>query len=257
MIVYADLMLLLNFAVDFLLLLGTNRLMGSPGATLRCALAALFGSVYAVLCLCSPNGFLSNTFWRVIVLGSMAVIAFGFKTSAISKGTVFLLLSMALGGIAMGLDRKGFVSLVSAAAALFMLCVFGLRHMTFPKEKIPVEIHYRKKVWKLYALHDTGNSLRDPISGQQVLILSADVAREIMGLTAHELNTPIQTVQQQLHPVLRLIPYRTVGQSGGMLLAAQMDQVLVGGQKAGRLVAFAPQILDSQSTYQALAGGIL
>ena len=48
--VYLDLVMLLNFLVDFLLLLGTNRLSGFPAAPGRCALAAVFGSVYAAGC---------------------------------------------------------------------------------------------------------------------------------------------------------------------------------------------------------------
>ena len=42
MAVYLDLVMLLNFLVDYLLLLGTNRLSGSPMTPGRCALAAAF-----------------------------------------------------------------------------------------------------------------------------------------------------------------------------------------------------------------------
>ena len=45
MAVYLDLVMLLNFLVDYLLLLGTNRLSGSPMTPGRCALAAVLGSV--------------------------------------------------------------------------------------------------------------------------------------------------------------------------------------------------------------------
>ena len=44
MAVYLDLVMLLNFLVDYLLLLGTNRLSGSPMTPGRCALAAVLGN---------------------------------------------------------------------------------------------------------------------------------------------------------------------------------------------------------------------
>ena len=45
--IYLDLVILLNFLVDFLLLLGTNRLSGFPAAIGRCALAAALGALHS------------------------------------------------------------------------------------------------------------------------------------------------------------------------------------------------------------------
>ena len=77
MAVYLDLVMLLNFLVDYLLLLGTNRLSGSPMTPGRCALAAVLGSVYAGACLLPGFRFLGNFLWRCVSLGLMAVLAFG------------------------------------------------------------------------------------------------------------------------------------------------------------------------------------
>ena len=55
--VYLDLVMGLNFLVDFLLLLGTNRLSGFPLRASRCALGALLGSVYSGACLLPASGF--------------------------------------------------------------------------------------------------------------------------------------------------------------------------------------------------------
>ena len=70
--VYLDLVMLLNFLVDFLLLLGTNRLSGFPAAPGRCALAAVFGSIYAGCCLLPGFRFLGNFLWRCVSLCLMA-----------------------------------------------------------------------------------------------------------------------------------------------------------------------------------------
>lgn len=71
MTVYLDVVLLLNFLVDFLLLLGTNRLMGHPLEPGKCALGALLGSVYAGASMLPRLRFLGSWLWRLVSLGAM------------------------------------------------------------------------------------------------------------------------------------------------------------------------------------------
>ena len=116
--VYLDLVMLLNFLVDFLLLMGTNRLSGFPAAPGRCALAAVFGSVYAACCLLPGFRFLGNLLWRCVSLCLMAAVAFGFRRDAVKRGGVFLLLSLALGGMALCFTRQNFAALTLGAAGV-------------------------------------------------------------------------------------------------------------------------------------------
>ena len=109
MTVYLDLVVLLNFLVDGLLLMGANRLTGYPAGWRRCALAAAVGGVYAGACMLPACRFLGNTLWRIVSLVSMAVIAFGWNFSALRRGTIFVLLSMALGGLASSMGNTSSV----------------------------------------------------------------------------------------------------------------------------------------------------
>ena len=120
--VYLDLVVILNFLVDFLLLLGTNRLSGFPLAAGRCAAAAGLGAVYGGVCLLPSFRFLSGTLWRLVCLAGMAVIAFGCNANAVKRGGVFVLLSMALGGVALNVGRGGFWPLLLCAGAVWLLC---------------------------------------------------------------------------------------------------------------------------------------
>jgi stage II sporulation protein GA (sporulation sigma-E factor processing peptidase) len=107
----------------------------------------------------------------------------------------------------------------------------------------------------LTALQDTGNTLRDPITGRQVLVVGADVAQKLTGLTVQQLKKPVENVG--LLPGLRLIPYRAVGQEAGLLLALKLPQVKIGTWQGNSLVAFAPEGLSPDGAYQALTGGVL
>ena len=257
MVVYADVVMLLNFLVDLLLLVGTNCLAGYGAGWKRSTLAAAMGGVYAGLCVLPQLRFLGNMLWRLLSLGAMAVISFGWNRCALRKGILFTLLSMALGGVALAIGRGGFAGLILSAGLLCSMCFLGFRGKAGQAEFVPVQIVRQGRTYRLTALRDTGNTLRDPVTGQQVLVVGADVAWDVLRLTPQQLRDPIQTVENGSIFGLRLIPYRAVGQAGGMLLAAAMDSVVFGGQQVGRLVAFAPEKIGADEAYQALAGGAL
>ena len=255
--VYLDLVVILNFLVDFLLLLGTNRLSGFPAAAPRCALAALLGGISRGAWMLPGFRFLSNTLWRTVSLILMAVIAFGCNRSAVKRSGVFVLLSMALGGIAVSFGRGDFFVLILAAAFCWLLCRIAFGDTVGGREYIPVILTYGTNTASLVALRDSGNTLRDPITGEQVLVIAGNIAEKLTGLTEHQLRTPLETLA--LHPIpgLRLIPYRAVGQSGGMLLALRFENVKIGPRTQSAIVAFAPEGLGRGEVYQALTGGAI
>ena len=257
MVVYADLAILLNFAVDLCLLLGTNRLCGYGSSWKRVLTAACLGSMYAAVCLLPGMRFLGNMLWRTMFLVLMSVIAFGATRSGLRRGIIFLFLSMALGGVALGIGKRGFWGITASAGVVCLLCFAGFRDAVGQTRYVPVRIIYRGRRVQINALLDTGNLLRDPLSGQQVLLVGADVGTKLAGLTNEQLKDPIATVQNKVITGARLIPYRAVGQGSGMLLALCMDEVWINGQKSGRLVAIAPDVLSREKAYQALVGGVL
>lgn len=257
MTVYLDMVMLLNFTVDLLLLLGTNRLAGYPSAYGRVLLASVLGGLYSGVCMLPGFYFLGNSFWRAVSLAAMSVIAFGWNGSTLRRGVLFALLSMALGGLALGLDSGSFVTLIAAAAALCGMCFLAFHGKFGGRQFVSVELCCRGKKCHLTALADTGNTLKDPITGTAVLVVGAEVGRMLLGLTEAQLRDPIVTMQTARIPGLRLIPYRAVGQASGMLLAARMDEVTINGKTAGRIVAFSPVKLGAGEGYEALAGGVL
>ena len=254
MTVYLDVMVLLNFLVDGMLLMGANRLSGYPAGWRRCALAALLGGAYVGVCALPDFYFMSNTMWRLVVLGVMSVIAYGWNLSALRRGTVFVLLTMALGGMAIGLGDGSFVTLLLAAGGVALLCILGIRSPLGIAKYQPVELCWHGKKLKLTALVDTGNTLRDPITGGSVLVVGMDVGSRL-GISRELICDPVTALGQQACPGARLIPYRAVGKPGGMLLMLRFDQVRLNGRTISPMVAFAPEEIGRTDGYQALAGG--
>ena len=255
MAVYLDLVVAINFVVDLLLLLGTNRLSGFPTGWKRTIPAAMLGGIYAGACMVPSFRFLGNALWRIVSLGLMGITAFGMNRSSLKRTGIFVLLSMAMGGVAIGMGRNDFGMLVLSAVIVWILCKMGFGNRIGGREYVPLIIQEGDVRLELTALRDTGNTLQDPITGEQVLIIGPEYARRLLGLTEKQLSSPMETMLSGQITGFRLIPYRAVGQPGSMMLAKRFSNVIIGNQKGSALVAFAPEQIGKGEVYQALAGG--
>ncbi len=254
--VYLDLAVILNGLVDWMLLMGTNALAGFPSDWKRNAAAAALGGLYGGACLLPGFRFLGGFFWRTVFLGLMAGIAFGWNRGSAKRIGTFLLLSMALGGLAVGFGEGKFATLLLSGGCMWLLCRIAFGGKVGQQEYVPIAICHEGREVELLGLKDTGNTLRDPITGEPVLVISADAASRLTGLTREQLASPLATMAQQPQPGLRLIPYRAVGQGGGMMLAMRFEKVKVGSRQQRAIVAFAASGLGEGTMYQALTGGV-
>ena len=255
MVIYADGVMLLNFLVDVLLIMGTNRLTGRPVMAGRASAGAALGSLYSGACLLPGFRFLGSNLWRVVSLAAMSGIAFGWNRGSLKRGMFFVLLSMALGGIAIGLGKGSVWTVLFSASGLYLFCLLcsgQVQRRNFSQ----LELRYGDQVWKITALQDTGNLLTDPMTGQSVTVVSGRIAREMLGLTEETLSDPVKAVTDSGVRGLRLIPYKALGKAKGLLPALILDDVRVNGRKTGRLVAFSPEI-TGEDGFEALTGGAL
>lgn len=255
--IYLDLMILLNYTVDLILLLAVNRMCGYPLQFARSSAAAGIGAAYAAVCILPGFRFMSGSLWRIVFLCVMSVAAFGLNHSTLRRGVLLIILSMALGGVASCIGKGGFLSIIASASAMLILCRIGFHGGITRKRFVPVELQLGARKVSLTALQDTGNLLSDPVTGQKVLVVGPEIAWDIAGLTPMQLAMPVETLSGSKIPGLRLIPYRCVGQSCGMMLAMRFDMVKVAGIECGHLVAFTPNSFGKGSEYQALTGGEL
>lgn len=253
MVVYLDGVIGLNFLVDWCLLLGVNRLAGYQGGMGRAAAGAAVGGGYAGMCVLPAFSFLTSGLWRVVSLGLISAAAFGMNRGAVRRGVLFVLLSFTLGGLVMSFDTGNWIGLVLCAGGLVLLCHFGFQGKGNPGRIVDVQLRFRGREVALRALVDTGNHLRDPVTGETVVVADALCAWELAGLGQRHLADPTQAMTQLDHLPLRLIPYRAVGKEG-MLLGLRCDSVVIGKQEAGKIVAFSPEGFVP-GEFRALTGG--
>lgn len=255
MTVYLDLVMGLNFAVDLLLILGTNRLTGFPPGFARAAAGALLGALYAGGCMLPGFSFLAGTLWRLVFLGLMGVVSYGINNSAWKRTGVFILLSMAMGGICLYAGRNDFPMLIACGCVVWLLCTVGFGSSVGAKEYVSIRITQGDTCVSVIGLKDTGNGLQDPITGEQVLVLGPDAARRLESLSPEQLREPMQTLLHSPGRGLRLIPYHALGHTGGFLIAKRYGDVKMDNKRGSAVVAFAPEVIGKGEVYQALAGG--
>ena len=236
--------LILYFLVDILLLFGINYLLGEPPLTGRILLSALYDSICAACSLLPGLSFLRGAFLHILVSALVGLTAFGFSSSGVRKSLIFLLLHIAL-------QNKG-EGILLIACGVIIICLFFLRKEA-GELYVPVELCHNGRKLSLTALRDTGNCLRDPVTGKPVLIVDATIAEGLTGLSHLQLRSPMETMGTL--PGLRLIPYKTVGGTG-LLLALRLQNVKIGSWQGSSLVAFSPEIFSMEGMYQALTGGI-
>lgn len=236
--------------VNFFLILGTNRLTGVPSSVCRAAASALLAGAYSGLCVIESFAILGRLFFRIAVLFAMCLIAYGCSALQLRKGGVFALLHLALSGLSRA-SGGGMWTPLFASAAIYFLCncsapVQGQRF-------VPVKLTYKDVTLKILALKDTGNCLRDPVTGKSVLVIGAKIAQKLTGLTAAQLKDPVASMGAISG--LRLIPYKTIGREHGMMLAMRFQDVKIGHWQGSALVAFAPEGLEN-TVYQGITGGM-
>lgn len=239
--------MLLSSLVTLFLLMAASSQEISP---VKALLSATFGGLYAGACMIPNLSFLGGSLWRLFSLLVIGSIAFGIHKEGIRQSFLFVIFQLTVTGLLSAANKP--------LTAVFLLVVFFLLiALRKGKNTVSVVIEYRDKKLTLLALQDTGNTLKDPLTSQPVLIIDADAAIELTGLTQQQLTNPVATMTQNPISGLRLIPYHTVDRPEGMLLGISVDKVRIGGRKKRAVIAFAPVNFGQEGNIRALTGGYL
>ncbi len=254
MTLYVALVGFVVFAVNILLLLGTNRLLNAELRLGGVLVGALVATAHATVCLLSGFAFLKSFWWSIVFIAISAIAAFGMEKTAAAQCYVFALLRMALSWLTVGAGGSVWMPLFGAVG-IYFLCNRLIFREKQHRDLLPVELSYKQQKISIWALRDTGNTLKDPVSGKPVLVIGPKAACRLTGLTQRQLENPVETMG--VIPGLRLIPYHSVGMNKGLLLGMKLADTKIGNWQGSSLVAFAPCGLGERQAYQALTGGNL
>ena len=277
MIVYIDLLFLLNLIANYLLLLAAGRIAGTALVRWRIGLGATAGALYAVLVFLPGLEWLA--FWpcKLACGAGMVLIAYSRERYLLRVTVLFFGASAALAGAVLGLELLGSVSLTLEhgvfysqldlrlllllfAACYFVLSLFFRRAGRYSgRELVQLEVTLEAGAAALTALVDTGHSLTDAVTNRPVVVAEAQALAGLLPGWA-DASRPVQSLER-CHAAgsrqARLVPYRAVGVECGLLLALRAQGVKADGKDLGPLlIALSPTAVGDGGTYHALIGGI-
>lgn len=266
-VVYVDVLLLLNFCMDFLLLWAAGRFLRRSTPLWRLLLGAVLGSAYASAMVLGLPGWLWSLPAAVAfsLLMLLAAYTYDGHRSFLRLTGVFYLISCAAGGAALaaagelqqrqlpgGWTTVRWLALLMALPVVLIVSRRGYaaarrawRRENF-RARLLIQAAGRRA--SLTALIDTGNDLSDPLSGLPVVV--ADY-RSLAPLLPERLRQAWNAAPEQPERVLqrlsdaadtdgwlrrlRLVPFSSIGRRSGLLLGFRADLVVL--EQDGRRVS--------------------
>lgn len=249
--VYVDVLFLINFTVDYLSLYLTGKALRLPLSRIRLIMVATGGAVYALwaLLLCEHYIVLIATAILVCLIGTHFAYPRQKFVSLLRNSFIFTAVCVTLGGLVSLLYRvlshflsgatmrdNGIKVLVFTllTGVSSMLLAIGNHLLTDVRgtKAVTVSICINGKWGKFHLLVDSGNLVKEPVSGKRVIFLSQIAARKTFGDT---FNSP------GFCPERRRVITIDWGGEKRMLLSVFPDRLELDGSTLDAYVAVMPQ----------------
>ncbi len=239
LIIYADLLFLINFFSDFIIIFLTGLFSGTGLKPARTLLSAAVGSLCATFLLSfSDYGIYTALFVAIFpfilcyfAFGKRRISTFGnlifyfYFSSVLLYGGMYAMMSV----FNMFFGIPGFVgrivlTLFFALAALLFYFIFRSicqRSIKINQNRVEAELSDGIKTYNLTLLVDSGNMVKDPFSSKPVAIISSScLDKDLLNAVTGSLDGNHPTGYNHIRP--RVIPIKTV--SGTALLYAFIPQ---------------------------------
>lgn len=260
--IYVDQLFVMNMFFDCLMLFATRHILKLKTSSLRITVAGGIGSLglCSVFILPFQNALSRMIFLMFFVFPLILVIAF-YKNSwkrHIQAGIVFLSVSVICGKIVeyiyMGLTKSfqmkmnGIFICVVGALSMYLIKIVRKLYIELQEETnryYTVLMRYGEKEILVDALFDTGNLLRDPITGKYVHIIDKEISESLLGK-----GEKVSLSQCGI----RLIPYKTITKSG-VIPAFTITEMLVSNgieEKSIKspMIGISSETISSSQKYQ-------
>lgn len=259
--VYADTLFLINLVMNYIILWTTGKLVSLPIRIWQLLLGASIGAVYSIFILLPNFIYLNSLIVKMLLAVTIPLVSFyPLKLRTFFKVLGYFYLSSFLaGGTAMALIYftshspylsylgKGFTftnrynvwtMLITIVIVILLVHLIRLARKRKDIEDlfaIPITIQVADQKIHLQAMVDTGNQLRDPLTGTPVIIVEYQALVSIMPEEVKKIFSEMEENNleviygllstSQWYSRFRLIPFSSLGKSNGMLLGFRPDQV--------------------------------
>ncbi len=292
--IYLDVLILENLVINYLILYVTSKFCRYRTSTLRLFSGAIIGALYVGIIIIEPDIKVFYTTLAKILL-SFFIIAVTFsprkimtfvKTLVIFYISTFIFAGASLAFLFFN-DQGGFVkngivyvfgqskwslmffSLVTVCIIIKIFMEVIQSKFTRENLLIPVKIAFDNRKIGFPALVDTGNSLKDPLTNNPVMVVEFKALEELLPIEIKDIfknskeddlscvTTTIST--SKWFSRFRLIPFSSLGKENGMLIGFKPDFIEIGEEEEKRdvknvIVGIYNRSLSRNEKYKALLG---
>lgn len=289
--IYVDELFVTNLVMNFIILWATAKLGRIDRSTGRLLFGASVGALYSFAVFLPQLSILVSTFAKLIFAGIIVCITFApIRLRKFLRILIcFYLVSFGLGGAAFGIIylTNGEASFVNGAVyytgsnlwkGLFTAVAVGIILGRFMKNylakiqwqqmfRFPLNVYIDGQKIEVAALLDTGNLLREPVSGFPVLIVEQAVLLPYLppalqtAAQSGEDGTWLELTEIAADPAwvsrFCVIPYRSLGKRNGLLIGLRPDKIEICDQAKVYsiehvIIGITRQPLCSEGDYHAL-----
>lgn len=262
MAIYLDAVWLLNFLLDFMLLLITDRLARLHTNRYRLAFGAFIASLIVPLSIYYPESFFATLIGKLLFSVLIILSSFGFKTiyRIVKLLSLFYLMSFSIGGGLMAIhffvqspfsvSQAGFLTYNSGfgdpISWLFVVIGFPLVWI-FTKQrmdkhvqdkvrydaKLAVTIKIKGKSHHSIGFIDSGNQLVDPFTKKPVIICDEELLlnwfdeEEWKKLKHSYQHMDMDSIPEAWMDYLRIIPYQGVEGGNNFIYTIRPDELVI------------------------------
>lgn len=270
--IYADVLFFINFVSTYILVDLTARITHHIPRLRRRILSAVIGAVFAVI------GFSAGEYSGLFKIAAAIIVpiaAFSIRGSdTVRQIMVFSLISIAMGAVfalinsvngsqtvimrggTMYFDIPVMRFLMIFAASYFVITLsmwFIKRRKYQNRHDIVITLH--DKTASLTALSDSGNVLKEPVTGKDVIIAEWDKIKNLFD------NVEYMELKRETDKYkLWLVPYHSLGNTGGLIYAFLADDITIADEKrciGKTFVGITNEKLSARDEYNALMGASL
>jgi len=241
--IYLDVLIAVNFLVDYFLLYTAGQLSASTLSRTRLCLGALLGGVCSCTILLPPLPFWANMAMTAAICAAMTAVSFGFDgwRRYLRRAACVLLVTVCYGGTmlairlaaaprglainngAVYIDIPPELLVLTTVMCYAAVSLFSgqLRRRNLIRSRCSVTIENCGSKVTLDAIVDTGNLLNEPFSGLPVIVAEQDALTSVLPVGF----TKIVSGKADGHSAgIRVIPYSGVG-GGGIMFAFRPTRI--------------------------------
>lgn len=270
MIVYLDLIFLENVCMNYIIIYATILFLKLKNIPYRILLGSLIGAIYAILSVIEMLSFYNNIFMKILVSIIIMYISTDIKNfkSLLKTVLVFYFVSFMFGGIALAflyfvkpeniMMKNGVYIGTYPIKIIFLAGILGIvlisivhniiRNKYAKRRKIcEIEFVIEKETKKVNVLIDSGNFLKEPITGVPVIVIETScmfgvvpkiVLENIEEIISGNLNILRKDVINNEYVEIdkfinkfRIIPFTSLGKENGLLLGIKANYIKIFGNE--------------------------